>query len=389
MAYFAPYIDAAGYHYPTYNDILGFIVENARDIFGQDLYLGADSQDYQLMSIFAKAVFDSHCAAALAYDAHSPATSVGTGLDAIVAVNGIARKQATRSVAAVTLTGAPGTAVENGMVADEEGRLWDLPAYVAIGEDGMAEATVVCRQPGQIAAPAETITRIMTPQMGWTAVTNPEAAIPGSVAETDAQLRARQALSTAQPSASMMEGLEGALHAVADVSRLRIYENDTHTADENGIPPHSVCCVVEGGDAQTIARTIFNRKPIGCGTYGAEEIAASGAGSPVRFQRPSYAQLDVAVTVRPLRGYHEQETAAAIRGSVAAYLDSLDVGEGVAVSMLWWAAMNAAAQQETPAFSVLSVAVCRRGETLAAEDIALGFDEIIRCGANDIEVIAV
>lgn len=58
MAYFAPYIDASGYHYPTYNDILSYIVENAYDIFGQDVYLGNDSQDYQLMSIFSRAVFD-------------------------------------------------------------------------------------------------------------------------------------------------------------------------------------------------------------------------------------------------------------------------------------------------------------------------------------------
>lgn len=52
MAYFKPYIDGTGYHYPTYNDIRDDMMDRFRQIYGQDIYLGNDSQDYQMISIF-------------------------------------------------------------------------------------------------------------------------------------------------------------------------------------------------------------------------------------------------------------------------------------------------------------------------------------------------
>lgn len=53
MAYFEPYIDESGFHYPSYQDILNDILDGMRKIYGQDLYLEHDSQDYQMCSIFA------------------------------------------------------------------------------------------------------------------------------------------------------------------------------------------------------------------------------------------------------------------------------------------------------------------------------------------------
>lgn len=389
MAYFTPYIDSTGYHYPTYNDTLAYIVNGAKTIFGQDLYLGNDSQDYQLFSIIARAAYDSYCAAALAYHAHSPATSVGTGLDAVVAVNGITRKEATRSVATVTLAGTAGTTIEGGAVADAAGNLWDLPASVVIGDGGTVDATATCRRYGQVTAAAGTLTRIMTPLLGWTSVTNAEAATPGSVAETDAELRARQAVSTAQPSASLFEGLLGALCALGEVSRVKLYENDTGAADANGIPAHSICAVVEGGAATAIAETIFNRKPIGCGTFGTQSVTVSdayGGGNAVRFQRPASVDFDVTVTVRALAGYDAVATPEAIKGKVADYLDSLGIGDDLTVSLLWWAAMNAMQSQAAPTFSVTSVTVCRHGGIAGTSDIALAFDEVARGNANYVTV---
>ena len=59
MAYFAPYIDATGFHYPTYQDIVDDMVAGAKSIFGSDLYLENDSADYQLISIFASKTYDT------------------------------------------------------------------------------------------------------------------------------------------------------------------------------------------------------------------------------------------------------------------------------------------------------------------------------------------
>ena len=45
MAYFAPYIDDAGVHIPTYVDIRDDLIAKFREIYGRDVYLGNDSQD--------------------------------------------------------------------------------------------------------------------------------------------------------------------------------------------------------------------------------------------------------------------------------------------------------------------------------------------------------
>ena len=222
-------------------------------------------------------------------------------------------------------------------------------------------------------------------------MTNEAAAIPGRIAETDAQLRSRQTISTAQPSASMYEGLLGALRAVEEVTRVKVYENDTHDTDANGIPGHSICCVVENGESASIAETIFNRKPIGCGTYGEETetvMDSYGNKNSISFQRPAYVDFDVTVTVKPLTGYSEADTPAAIAAGIASYLNSLTIGDGLTVSLLWWAAMNTMAAQSAPTFSITSVTVGRHGEAQGTEDIALTFDEVARGNVNYIEVVS-
>lgn len=91
MAYFAPYIDETGLHIPTYSDILDDQLQQAKNIFGQDLYLGTDSQDYQYISTFAVKMSDTLQAVQFAYDSHGPGSAIGTALDGLVKLNGIKR----------------------------------------------------------------------------------------------------------------------------------------------------------------------------------------------------------------------------------------------------------------------------------------------------------
>ena len=93
--YFTPYIDETGLHIPTYNDIRDDMIDGAKTIFGNDIYLENDSADYQLISIFAAKCYDTLQACAIAYNSRSPITAIGSGLDAVVKINGISRKPAT------------------------------------------------------------------------------------------------------------------------------------------------------------------------------------------------------------------------------------------------------------------------------------------------------
>lgn len=388
MSYFAPYVDASGLHYPTYNDIIEQLVDEMQTIYGSGIYLGADSQDYQMLSKIAEKIYDTYQAIELAYNAHSPLTSIGTGLDYIVALNGISRKQATRSVVTLSLTGAPGTTIEGGAAADVNGLMWDFADNVTIGQDGTAEVQATAREYGLITAAPGSITRIMTPVMGWESVTNTMAASVGAVTESDSELRARQGESVALPSRSMVGGLYAALKNLPDVNRCAVYENDTNSTDSNGVPAHSVCCVVEGAEDGDIAQTIFMRKGLGCGTYGSESVDVvddGGMVNTVNFERLGYADIDIEISLTRRSGWTsslENE----IKTAIVNYLDSFAVGTDLTSSIIWMVAQTVNADARTPQFSITSVLIARHGEELATADVEIDFNEAARGRIDNITI---
>ncbi|USG65153.1 baseplate J/gp47 family protein [Brevibacillus ruminantium] len=389
MAYFAPYIDETGYHMPSYNDIRDELISKAKQIFGQDIYLGNDSQDYQFISAFASMLYDSYLTCQAVYNSRGPATAIGTGLDVVVGVNGIKRLQDTYSKAPVWLTGTPGTLIQNGIVSDKAGNNWSLPASVTIGVDGTYETTATCQVPGPIQAEAGTITGIVTPTLGWTSVTNHEPALAGRNTEQDPQLRARQAISTANPSRTVLEGIKGAIAAVSGVTRHEVYENDTGEVNELGHPPHSITAVVEGGDDQEIAETIAKHKTPGCYTNGTTTRDVTdiyGEPTPIRFFRPAYVDISAVVQVKRLSGFTTQ-TADDIASYVADYINSLAFGNtSLVISSLWGAALQANRVLTSPSFSIVGLTAARQGEKQSTADIPLAFDEAARGSKENVTV---
>ena len=388
MSYFKPYIDGSGYHYPTYNDILEALVNDMQTIYGSGVYLGNDSQDYQMLSKIAEKIYDAYQTGEIVYHSRSPVTAIGTGLDYVVAINGIERKQGTRSTVVVTLTGAAGTTVKSGVVADVNGHVWDLPATVIIGDDGTVDAEAVCREMGLVQVATDTVTRILTPTLGWDAVTNNEEATIGTVTETDASLRARQEYSTAQPSQSILDGLKGALQSIDDVSRVEVYENDKTEADDKGIPPSHVCCIVEGGTDDEVAETIRRRKGLGCGTYGnTSHTISDSSGQPIeiKFSRLTYVEIDIEINITQRAGY-AASTPDDIKAAIVNYLDTFSIGTDLTTSIIWFVAQQVVPDPRTPTFSVSSVTAARHGEALSSDDVVIAYDEVAKGNLSMITV---
>lgn len=137
-----------------------------------------------------------------------------------------------------------------------------MPAEVELDIHGRAVVTATAQKAGAITALPGDVSQIATPTRGWQSVTNPEAATAGKPVETDAELRQRQALSVALPSRTVMEGLIGAIANITGVTRYKGYDNDTSETDINGVPAHAVSMVVDGGDAEEIARIIAIKKSL-------------------------------------------------------------------------------------------------------------------------------
>lgn len=352
---------------PAYQDIVNDLVATAQTIYGSDIYLGTSSQDYQYISAVAKKIYDSFLTAQISYNAQGPSTAIGTGLDVQVGLNGLIRKSPTYSTAPVALAGTPNQIITGGVAQDVNGNYWSIQSPTTIGASGSVATTATCQTAGPITANPGDINTIATPTLGWTSVTNTAAATVGTSAETDAQLRARQASSTAQPSQTLLEGLQGALAALAGVTRFRVYQNTTSTPDSNGVPAHSIACVVEGGVATDIANAIWIYKGPGTGTYGTttQDVTDSyGVVTPINYFVDGYTQIDVVYTVKMLTGY-TTDTQTAIQNAGVSFLNSLGIGNTVYIGSLWSAALSVIADPKNPAFSVTQVqAVIHLGATL-------------------------
>ena len=272
MAYFTPYIDSAGIHIPTYEDIRDELITQMQTIFGTDIYIDEDSQDYQQISIFAKKIYDTNSLAVLTYNNRTPINAVGVGLDNLCALVGITRKPATYSTVQLTITGSSGTVIEAGQARDENNNLWDLPANVTIPENGTITVEATSHEKGYITALPNTITTIATPLYGWTSVTNNYASNPGADEETDAELRGRYSRSTYAPSTTVFEGMIAAVEGVDGVTRVKAYENDANTTSTEGFPPHSLTFVVEGGEDEDVATEIYYKKTPGVYTNGTTTV---------------------------------------------------------------------------------------------------------------------
>jgi uncharacterized phage protein gp47/JayE len=377
-------IDLTGITVPTYEDVLDYLIGQYQSIYGSDVYLGNDSQDGQLLAVFALAIHDVNSMAAAVYAAYSPQTAQGEGLSSVVKINGIARAVATNSTVDLKLIGQNGTQVINGIVRDTNNNNWLLPATVTIPAAGEVTVTAVAASSGAIAAAPGTVTKMLTPVVGWQSVSNFGAAVQGDPVESDAALRQRQTVSTALPSLTVLDGLIGAIAAIPGVIRYVAYENDTTVTDNNGVPPYSLAMIVDGGDASDIATAIMLKKTPGVPTYGTTSQAVTdsfGNTRTINFFRPTQVPITVALTIQPLTGY-TTSTANAVAAAIAASISALPIGQSVQFTRLYGAAYGLAGGLGIT-FELASLTIARAGTPTPA-DVPIAFNEAAVCTIDNI-----
>lgn len=386
MTYFAPYIDETGFHMPTYTDIRDQQISDAKNIYGQDIYLEPDSQDYQFIVTFSEKVYDAFQAAQLVFNNRSPSTAIGSALDGIVKINGIKRQSASYSTCTVTISGVAGTVIKNGIVLDKGSIKWDLPSVVTIPTNGTIDVVATCQIAGPIVANTGDITGIYNPIYGWNGVYNNESGQLGSDVESNSKLRKRQSQSTAQPSQTILEGTAGAIAQLADVTRSKVYENDTSSTDSRGLPPHSITCVVEGGVDEDIANAIFIHKGPGCYTNGNVTVNITdtkGQIHAIRFFRPTYVDITSVINIKALNGY-TTATTDTIKENMQTYLNSMEIGNVLPISSLWGVALQAMLDLTNPMFSITSITASKLGGSQGTQDITVAFNEVCRGNINNI-----
>lgn len=186
---------------------------------------------------------------------------------------------------------------------------------------------------GVIKAPAGTITTLPVPVGGVTSVTNLEDVREGRVRETDSELRIRRYQSVGIIGASTNNSLVSNLRNLEGVTAAFIIENREYVTDVDGRPPKSYECVVEGGDEQEIADTIFAFGALGIEPYGSitrtvEDI--DGNELSVSFSRPTEVYIKLAIEYTK---YDEELFTATgeegIKDAAIEYGNTLNIGNDV------------------------------------------------------------
>lgn len=376
------FIDSTGYHFSDYPAFLEFIKGKYREIYGADVYLEADSQDGQFLAILAKAFFDTAALGGSVFNSFSPVTAQGVGLSRNVKINGLNRRAATNSTVDLTIVGAAGTQINNGVATDSIEQKWDLPAIVIIPGPGTIIVTGTAQVAGALIAEPGTINKIFTPTLGWQTVNNVSAATTGVPVETDAVLRLRQKVSTANPSLTVFDGTIGALENLTGVTAVRGYENDTSFVDSNLIPAHTISCIVEGGDVTEICQTIQLHKTPGTGTYGdVSEIVFDPHDMPllISFFRPVLVPITVDITLDVGPGYTSNYSTM-IKTAVADFINNIGIGNDVEITKIYVPAYLAG----TPAFNTFDITDLQLNGGSVNIDIL--FKEKATCDVADITV---
>lgn len=185
---------------------------------------------------------------------------------------------------------------------------------------------------GSLIVTNDTITEIVTANPSLLRCNNPIDFIDGKDIESDELLRKRHQNSVQLAGSGTVPSIRSALLSLTGVNSVDIIENRTMDVVD-GLPPKSYECVVEGGNPNDVAQTIWDTKPAGVETHGGITtivIDASNEVQAVKWSRPTPIYLHVRVTYE----LYDEEVFPAngddlIAEAVLNYANSLNIGEDV------------------------------------------------------------
>lgn len=335
-------LTTTGFEAKTLAEIKAELEDDERGLISSRLNTTSAGIIGQLNGIFATKLRQLWELQQSLYDASFTDNAVGYALTLRAALTGTTRRAATYSRVTATVNVDPGTYAAGTLIAS----VLDSPdarfANVEAVTNGGASAADVSAifdaiTTGPVRANAGTLTVIAQAVTGWNSVTNAADATLGEVEEGDAALRLRREAELRAIGSTNADAIRAdLLRNVTGVLNVRILENDTGTTDGDGVPGHSLECIVYGpaspaaADDQAVADQIFASKAAGIGTYGSTTktvVNAQGTSLSLSFTRPTtvtaYASLTISVDADLYAGD------AAVQAAVAATADGLDPGEAL------------------------------------------------------------
>jgi hypothetical protein len=297
-----------------------------QQIFGEDAVFESDSPDGQLVGIFAQAIRDLEELALQIYSSFDPDQAVGISLDNRVLYNGLRRKGGTYTIIPVTVVCGNIPTKIYGLdevpigderlftVMDNIGNEFYLISSRSLDANESISLSFRAKELGTVNVSPNSITRQRNINMNIKSVSNPNKAfIIGEDQETDEELRIRRSKAVGYGLMGSVEVLQNALRQLENVTDVAVFENNTDEDDTSDVaggyfPAHFIWIIVEGGDPEKIAATIFLRLNLACGMKYISEInggysipveTVEGNVEYINFCAPLYEPLLLKITATP------------------------------------------------------------------------------------------
>lgn len=261
-----------GYRRRTFEEILNAKITKAKELFGEDINTEGNTPLGKYIRINA---YDQYAVEELAekiYYSLTPQTSMGQTLDRHGWKVGMTRNAAIPAMYKVKLTGTAGTLIEYGfLVGTETALTFYNTEETPIGENGTCEIIVECTEAGIIGnvAPSD-INQIVNPSADIDDVIGISLVQVGEQEESDYDFIKRYEVVREGKGSCNESAIISAITKVPTVQGAYIIVNESATETVDDIPPKTIACFVDGGANYhaDIAEAIFDKKPIGVGTYG-------------------------------------------------------------------------------------------------------------------------
>jgi uncharacterized phage protein gp47/JayE len=399
----------------TFEVLVGEVTDALRDAYGASVNTSDKSTIGKLIRIILERVAELWELGQANYSAMDPDAAFGAALRALGAITGTLPVAASPSTVTLTATGTPLTsitigsrasvtstgaefeAIEAGVIATATA--WAISTgYVAgdrvrnasriylcttagtsagaggptttasaitdntvvwryLGEGtGYVDFDAECTEDGPTIATAGDITTIETPISGWSSVINILDADLGSAEETDEDFRIRRELELSRAGSSTADAIRADVLSVEGVTSCTVFVNDTDVTDGDGLTPHSIEVMVQGGDGPDIAEAIFNSVAAGIQLVGnaLDEtiIDSAGVAHLIEYSRPTEVPIYVDIFVTKDAATYPADGDDQIKDAIVAWGDSRGTGVDVRAS-----ALSAQAFQVTGVLDVTAVEI--------------------------------
>lgn len=283
-----------------------------KTIYGDDINLEQNSPDGQFVNIFALQKKDALDLLTQYYNNLDPDRVVGIPQQILYKLNGLIIKAYTYSYVYVNVTNTEPITLqgldddlekEDGTgytVIDINGNRWILTDTAVLGEPGTHLLNFRAADLGEVTCLPNTINVMETILKGISGVNNPaNNYITGNKGESSAEFRTRRNKAMSVPSQGFDESIRSQLLNLDNVTQALVYDNKDNE-EAQGIPPHTVWVIVEGGDPNEIGRVIYNNIPPGIPMKGEQVVEiekSSGEIVTVEYDLPTAVPLYIKATL--------------------------------------------------------------------------------------------